>query len=243
MRNLKDLSARDGTLICIEYSEEHPPLLSQPGMASKIRNYYRRKTQKENDVQFECGETAFTMNLPFLGNLNLGQSLQAIENNMYRAPIYKHKPPITDFILIRCADGLFLRECPNIFVAGQECPLMEVPSPNSKKANVFGRDSLLAFIYRLFWQSENQPRRLRMEDVRESFPDYAESSIRKRLKQCSDFTRSASGPDQNYWAIKDDFRLPSKEEVLAMLTPEMCCAHYSMQSAEQRLRDAGYGEK
>jgi hypothetical protein len=42
MRTLRDLSARDGTLVYIEYSEEHPPLLNQPGMASKIRNYYRR---------------------------------------------------------------------------------------------------------------------------------------------------------------------------------------------------------
>lgn len=42
MRTVRDLSARDGTLVCIEFSEEHPPLFSQPGMASKIRNYYRR---------------------------------------------------------------------------------------------------------------------------------------------------------------------------------------------------------
>ena len=32
MRTLSDLSARDGRLIFIEYAEEHPPLLSQPGM-------------------------------------------------------------------------------------------------------------------------------------------------------------------------------------------------------------------
>uniref|UniRef100_A0A914RB28 Transcription initiation factor TFIID subunit 1 histone acetyltransferase domain-containing protein n=1 Tax=Parascaris equorum TaxID=6256 RepID=A0A914RB28_PAREQ len=43
--------------------------------------------------------------------------------------------------------------------------------------------------------------------------------------------------------LRSDFRLPSKEEVLAMVTPEMCCAQYSMLAAEQRLKDAGYGEK
>jgi transcription initiation factor TFIID subunit 1 len=42
MRELQDLSGKDGTLLLVEYSEEHPPLLSQPGMASKIRNYYKR---------------------------------------------------------------------------------------------------------------------------------------------------------------------------------------------------------
>lgn len=43
--------------------------------------------------------------------------------------------------------------------------------------------------------------------------------------------------------LRPEFRLPSKEEVLAMVTPEMCCAQYSMMAAEQRLKDAGYGER
>lgn len=38
-----------------------------------------------------------------------------------------------------------------------------------------------------------------MEDIKEAFPHYAESSVRKRLKQCSDFKRLGQGPDQNYW--------------------------------------------
>lgn len=84
---------------------------------------------------------------------------------------------------------------------------------------------------------------MRIDDIKDAFPDYGEPIIRKRLKQCAEFTRSTTGPDSNYWMIKEDFRLPSKEEVLGMLTPEMCCAHYSMQAAEQRLKDAGYGEK
>lgn len=42
MREIHHLSGRDGILICLEYSEEHPPLINQPGMASKIRNYYKR---------------------------------------------------------------------------------------------------------------------------------------------------------------------------------------------------------
>ncbi len=29
----------------------------------------------------------------------------------------------------------------------------------------------------------------------------------------------------------------------SMVTPEQCCAFFSMIAAEQRLRDAGYGEK
>lgn len=45
------------------------------------------------------------------------------------------------------------------------------------------------------------------------------------------------------WVIKPDFRLPSEEEIRAMVSPEQCCAYFSMAAAEQRLKDAGYGEK
>uniref|UniRef100_A0A0N5AW64 DUF3591 domain-containing protein n=1 Tax=Syphacia muris TaxID=451379 RepID=A0A0N5AW64_9BILA len=253
MRDVQDLSGKDGVLLMMEYSEEHPPLLNQPGMASKIRNYYKRKVGKETEPEWEFGEIAFTHTTPFLGQLSPGQGLQAIENNLYRAPIYRHNPNPNDFLLIRTKQGyatklkglflFFIRRCPVSFLVGQECPLYEVPSPNSKRATLFVRDFLLAYIYRLFWASDQNPRRLKMEDIKSAFPHYAESSVRKRLKNCSDFKRLGQGPDQNYWVLRSDFRLPSKEEVLAMVTPEMCCAQYSMLAAEQRLKDAGYGEK
>ncbi|KAE9415430.1 hypothetical protein Angca_006843, partial [Angiostrongylus cantonensis] len=243
MRDVADLSGRDGDLILLEYSEEHPPLLCQPGMASRIKNYYKKKPGKDVDPDFEYGDMAYLHTVPFLGQLQPGQAMQSIENNLFRAPIYQHSPQYTDYLLIRNRNGWFIRPCPPIFLVGQECPLYEVPSPNSKRATIFVRDFLLAFIYRLFWASEHRPRRLKMDDIKAAFPHYAESSVRKRLKQCSDFKRLGTGPDQNYWVLRPEFRLPSKEEVLAMVTPEMCCAQYSMLAAEQRLKDAGYGEK
>ena len=42
MRTLDDLTPCDSHLVLFEYSEEHPPLLSNIGMASKVKNYYRR---------------------------------------------------------------------------------------------------------------------------------------------------------------------------------------------------------
>ncbi|CAD6184372.1 unnamed protein product [Caenorhabditis auriculariae] len=243
MRDVADLSGRDGDLVLIEYSEEHPSVLSQPGMAGKMRNYYKRKPGNDVEPDFDFGEMAFSHHVPFLGQLQPGQAIQSIENNLYRAPIYRHQPLSTDFLLIRRKASWYIRPCPSLFVAGQQCPLYEVPSPNSKRATVFVRDFLLAFIYRLFWASEHSPRRLKMEDIKLAFPHYAESSVRKRLKQCSDFKRLGQGPDQNYWILRPEFRLPTKEEVLAMVTPEMCCVQYSMLAAEQRLKDAGYGEK
>lgn len=39
-------------------------------------------------------------------------------------------------------NNYFIREVDALFTAGQECPLYEVPGPNSKRANNFVRDFL-----------------------------------------------------------------------------------------------------
>ncbi|KAG6924789.1 TATA-box binding protein associated factor 1, partial [Chelydra serpentina] len=242
MRTPQDLTGKDGDLILAEYSEENGPLMMQVGMATKIKNYYKRKPGKDPGAP-DCkyGETVYCHTSPFLGSLHPGQLLQAFENNLFRAPIYLHKMPETDFLIIRTRQGCYIRELVDIFVVGQECPLFEVPGPNSKRANTHIRDFLQVFIYRLFWKSRDRPRRIRMEDIKKAFPSHSESSIRKRLKLCADFKRT--GMDSNWWVLKSDFRLPTEEEIRAMVSPEQCCAYYSMIAAEQRLKDAGYGEK
>uniref|UniRef100_T1HCU3 Transcription initiation factor TFIID subunit 1 n=2 Tax=Rhodnius prolixus TaxID=13249 RepID=T1HCU3_RHOPR len=242
MRTPEDLSGKDGDIILVEFIEEHPPLINQVGMCTKVKNYYKRRAGKDSGPQeYKYGEVAYAYTSPFLGVLPPGKSIQALENNMYRAPIYEHKIPTTDFLVIRTRHQYFIREVDSFFVAGQLCPLYEVPGPNSKRANNFVRDFLQVFIYRLFWKSRDSPRRIRMDDIKKAFPSHSESSIRKRLKLCADFKRT--GMDSNWWVIKPEFRLPTEEEIRAMVSPEQCCAYFSMIAAEQRLKDAGYGEK
>ncbi|XP_035205757.1 transcription initiation factor TFIID subunit 1-like isoform X1 [Stegodyphus dumicola] len=242
MRTADDLTGRDGELILAEYSEEHPPLMMQVGMATKIRNYYKRKPGKDTGApEYKYGETAYAHTSPFLGSLAPGQSIQAFENNLFRSPIYEHELPDTDFVIIRTRQHYYIREVESIFTVGQQLPLFEVPGPNSKKANNFIRDFLQVFIYRLFWHSKDNPRRIKMEDIKKAFPSHSESSIRKRLKLCADFKRT--GTDSNWWVLKSEFRLPTEDEIRAMVSPEQCCAYYGMLAAEQRLKDAGYGEK
>ena len=242
MRSPDDLTGRDGELILAEYSEQYPPLTNQIGMALKIRNYYKRRPGKEaNTPEFQYGDLAYAHTSPFLGNLAPGQCLQTFENNMFRAPVFEHKVPFTDFLIIRNRMHYYIREVDTVFAVGQQYPLIEVPGPNSKRANNFARDFLQVFVYRQFWQSKDEPRRIKMDDVRKAFPSHSESSIRKRLKLCADFKRT--GMDSNWWVLKSDFRLPTEEEIRAAVSPEQCCAYYSMLAAEQRLKDAGYGEK
>ena len=204
IKNASELSVWDrGELILAEYSEQYPPLMMQVGMATKIRNYYKKKFNKDDGPQnLEFGELVYVNQSPFLGSLKPGELVQALENYMYRAPVYKHKIPEQDFVMARSKhSGLLVRaNVVTIFTVGQQCPLIEVPGPNSKRANSFIKDFLQAYIFRLFHRSQDVPKRIKMEDVRRAFPSHAESSIRKRLKLYADFRRTGN----KFWLIFGD---------------------------------------
>ncbi len=170
IQNFNDLTATDNCeIILAEYSEQFPPLMMQAGMATKIRNYYKRKFAKDDGPQnLEYGEQVYVNNSPFLGALKPGETLQALENFMFRAPIYKHKIPEQDFLVVRNRQtGYTVRsDIKTLFVVGQECPLIEVPGPNSKRANSFLKDFLQVFMFRLFHKSREFPKRVKIEDIK-----------------------------------------------------------------------------
>lgn len=170
-------------MVLAEYSEQYPPLMMQPGMATKIRNYYKKKFSKDEMTHaLEYGELVYVTASPFLGSLKPGEWLQSIENQMFRAPIYSHKIPTHDFLVARTkTNGYVIRgDVKTMFCVGQQCPLIEVPGPNSKRANSFLKDFLQAYLWRLFQESQDVPKRLRLEDVKRAFPTLTEGSIRKR---------------------------------------------------------------
>lgn len=57
---------------------------------------------------------------------------QALENRMYRAPIFEQPMAVTDFIVIQSGIEFFIRLADSMFVVGQEIPLVRVPAPVSK---------------------------------------------------------------------------------------------------------------
>ena len=173
---------------------------------------------------------------PFLGEVPTGDTVQMMDNNLFRAPIVKHNAPTTDFLLVRSKNKFYIREIPAVYAVGQEQPVAEVPAPNSRSANNFIKARLQTFIYRLFKKRANQ-QRVRISDICSAFPSHSETSIRKRLKDCSDFQRG--GDDSGWWTLKKDFEMPSEEDLRAMLAPETVCAYESMLAGHQRLQDCG----
>lgn len=74
----------------------------QVGMCSKLKNYYKRKAGKDGGPpELPFGDPAIAHTSPFLGIMPPGRCIQAVENNLYRSPIYPHRVPETDFLLIR----------------------------------------------------------------------------------------------------------------------------------------------
>ncbi len=135
----------------------------------------------------------YTHASPFLWSIPRGLNIQTLENNMFIAPIYRQKCLSNDFLIIfNRKNGFYIRNFNEIYLLGQQCPLIEVPIPQSKRVNLFQRDLLQIYIYRLFLQSHEQPRRIRIDDIKRVFPRLAESSIRKRLKTSADFRRTGS---------------------------------------------------
>lgn len=42
MRRLQDLSGLDSDVVLAEYCEQYPSLLNQIGMATRVKNYYKK---------------------------------------------------------------------------------------------------------------------------------------------------------------------------------------------------------
>ena len=92
------------------------------------------------------------------------------------------------------------------------------------------------FLYQQFRESEDTPKRLKMDVIRKAFPAtiMSESVIRKVLKTCADFKRE--GYENGWWVLRSDFRLPTDEELRSQITPEQVCSYHSMLAAEHRLK-------
>lgn len=242
MRSFEDLSAKDGTLILGEYCEEHPPLMSMVGMASRIITYYRKApkgSEPAHQAPFPYGDTYPSKQPPYLlGKLAPGTRISTIDNKLFSSPVYLHSVPDTDFLLIRTREGIFIRKVFVVFCIGQQNPKIEVPHPNSRQAGNIMKDLFLVRLYRMFLANNEEPKRVKLETVSNTFQHLSENFVRKTLRQCSDLVKA--GPDYSYWVLKRDFRLPTEEELCLIISPEQLCTYYSMQAGEQRLRDAGY---
>ncbi|CBJ28915.1 conserved unknown protein [Ectocarpus siliculosus] len=102
MHREKDLLPLEShsTFVVVEYVEERPPLLGSTGMASTIITFVRSSSRRPIGG-IERRELSPQEDSPFLGEIRPGSEQASICNGLFRAPIFKHHAPDSDFLLIR----------------------------------------------------------------------------------------------------------------------------------------------
>eukprot|EP00656_Telonema_subtile_P029897 TRINITY_DN32953_c0_g1_i2.p1 TRINITY_DN32953_c0_g1~~TRINITY_DN32953_c0_g1_i2.p1 ORF type:complete len:843 (-),score=283.08 TRINITY_DN32953_c0_g1_i2:112-2640(-) len=178
---------------------------------------------------------------PLLHDMAPGEVVQVLRQNMSRAPIFKHQMPSTDFLVVvprGKKSRAYLREV-SVYTAGAVEPLRPVHPPGSRGGNDFKNKRIQAHIYRLFTtiRKDGAIPRVRISEVLHEFHSHSETSIRKRLKECSDFQRG--GNDSGWWTVKEGFKYPSEKDLMKMVEPESLCSFEAMQAGQQALVDLG----
>ncbi|XP_073220532.1 transcription initiation factor TFIID subunit 1 isoform X2 [Cicer arietinum] len=247
-----DMSVKDGHVFLMEYCEERPLLLSNVGMGARLCTYYQKSSPDDQSgslLRNTNSSVGHVISLdpadksPFLGDLKPGCSQSSLETNMYRAPIFTHKVPSTDYLLVRSSKGkLSLRRIDKINVVGQQEPLMEVFSPGSKNLQTFLMNRILVHMCREFQAAEKRHLSpyIRIDDFLSQFPYLSEASFRKRIKEYANLQRGANG--QSIFVKKRNFRMWSEDELRKMVTPELVCGYESMQAGLYRLKHLGITE-
>lgn len=245
-----DLTLGDSAqFFMLEYSEEFPLVLSSFGMGNKLINYYRKTSPDDRTrPKLPTGETnvlgvedksAFWN----FGFIEPGNVVPALYNKMIRAPIFKHDPKQTDFLLIRSTGGgqgtrHFLRTIPYLFTVGQTFPVTPIPGPHSRKVTTASKNRLKMIVFRLLNKNEHQ--RINVKDISPHFPDHNEMQNRQRLKDFMVFQRT--GNDYSYWKIKPTETLLNENGIRAMISPEDIALLDAMHVGQQHLEDAGYAK-
>ncbi|XP_050262910.1 transcription initiation factor TFIID subunit 1 isoform X2 [Quercus robur] len=244
-----ELSVKDGHVFLMEYCEERPLLLGNAGMGARLCTYYQKSApDDQTGSQLRNGNSSLGQVIvldpadksPYLGDIKPGCSQSSLETNMYRAPVFPHKVPLTDYLLVRSAKGkLSIRRIDRVNVVGQQEPLMEVISPGSKALQTYMTNRLLVYMAREFRAFEKRHLLpcIRADELPGQFPYLSEAIIRKKLKEHANLQKRPNG--QWIWVKKRNFRIWSEDELREKVKPEDVCSYESMQAGIYRLKHLG----
>ncbi|ADM12397.1 transcription initiation factor TFIID subunit TAF1 [Encephalitozoon intestinalis ATCC 50506] len=239
-----ELTIKDGGPFSLfEYSEEEPFFLVNPGMVSLLNIYYRKSNVRDEYAPDQSQYTILDPEDPSpfsgFGDVMPGTSIQAITNNLFIAPVFKHSSRDYLCIVESSADGEFLtyRNIDNLYCVGQQFPLEEVYAPHSRKLNIFCKNRLKVAAFRLFNSKVGGSKELRISQLDEMFPYFSEGSKRKWLKEYADCVKK--GRD-NVWVLRPSSALLGEEDLRKLVTPENICQYESMLAGERKLQDSGY---
>ncbi|MES1920772.1 hypothetical protein MHBO_002410 [Bonamia ostreae] len=158
--SVADVSAENGEIALFEYIEQRPCFLHNVGMAYRLHFYYREgaanenlpQTGKEETSHFKLVKLKKAEASPFLGEITTKESVLSVDNNLFRAPIARHRNKTTDFMLIRSSekDKWLIRKIGAIYAVGQLQPKRLVFSPKSQSATELLKNRISSIILEKF---------------------------------------------------------------------------------------------
>lgn len=242
-RTSKDLSLNDNsTAVLFEYCEEVPTVLSNFGMGSKVVNYFRvnHDAEEKPSEKPAIGETKILLpedRSPFanFGDVQKGEMVPTLWNQMFRAPIFKHEPRRTDFILGRVTDDndskYYLRKIDHIYVVGQNFPSVEVPGPHSRKVTNTSKNRLKMLSYRLITKHGH----VSLEEITTHIKDSNAAQNRQKLKEFLHYEK-----EQKSWGLKEGEKLMDPDTINSIVQPEDVCLMDAMQVGAYEMEKAGF---
>mmetsp|Transcript_9580 Transcript_9580/g.12123 ORF Transcript_9580/g.12123 Transcript_9580/m.12123 type:complete len:1513 (-) Transcript_9580:108-4646(-) len=186
---------------------------------------------------------------PFLGEVKHGVTQIGLVNNLYVAPMFRHEPKNTDFLMILSKKhqgsnssrlGVVLRQMPsNVYCVGQTEPKRKVFAPDSKG----DKDFVGAFTtYQIAKALQRQERGLKFEEIKDGLFPYTEipaNPHRTRLKKVAVYDKNTQ-----IWTLKEegyeDFE--GIGSLSRNFQPEGVAAHWCARASEQYLKDIGLQE-
>ncbi|KAF1365110.1 hypothetical protein EJ07DRAFT_171014 [Lizonia empirigonia] len=247
----EDLNIGDNSdLLLAEYSEEYPTTLSNFGMGIKILNYYRRKDMEDTarpKREDGIGETSVLLpqdKSPFslFGQVEPGTEVLTLHNAMYRAPVFKHTPESTDFLVSRSSTGVngtkyYMRNIPNLLVVGQQFPSVEVPGTHARKVTEASKKRLKMLSFRMYRRGEQYNIRqpwVSNESIKLHLPGTEIAQNRSRMREIMKYDK-----DLGTWKPQEGETIPDEPTLRTWIKPEDVCLIDSMHAGDKQLQDSG----
>lgn len=245
----KDLSIGDNsTAVLFEYCEPRPRVLSNFGMGNKLINYYRRKDHKDEEQMPKRELGDYRMLLPedrspfsLFGTVDAGETVPTLHNEMYRAPVFKHNPRSTDFLVVRSTTGVegsrwYIHKIDHLHVVGQTFPSVDVPGPHSRKVTNASKNRMKMLAFRMIRHSTTD--NCQLSDITKHIAESTDTQNRQKLKEFLQYDRDSG--EKGMWRLKPGEILPDENAIRAMIKPEEVSLLDAMQLGIKELEDAGY---
>jgi len=242
---------------------EKPPRLLGPNTETTITDWVGkapkrskddRKNEKENFNILPEGVTEILHQKahgPFIGEIEEGQSVTGLISNLFVAPLFKHEPEPTDFLMILGRNSgasvagraeslsVVLRDLPSsMFTVGQTEPRTRVYAPNTQGEKNFTGPLLSYQIAKVLTRTERKDGSGLQFEVLSSrtFPKLGTNGMRQRIKHVALYDKNTQ-----IWTAKkigqDDY--PGVDALGKQLAPEGVVAWEVADSAKQRMNDLG----